>query len=716
MAAIGTSPFRGLAKVRVKTAVPGNNRNFTLSLVDVAPNSTGDEIDQDGTGATAWEQAPGSAMTLRLEWDSEGAAPAQQATIARVTIRVPNGAAIGAGTWNPAIAGNSGSATQAIHLDSNPLNGSLDTAQFGMYELRFEVESVGGLGPWGPADSTGAFANPGALTSDFAQGYLRAPATLSTFVHSNAALGGATPATFAYPDTVFTRAVLANTSVENHAIKVSVRESGVEKRATTLAGQTAVTHDATWSGDGSTALTAKVLADLAVANDTSRIEFVAANFGGDNKFVWAATVGASFTRTSELIGDKASNFNVDPSVTVANLTRTSAEAVVNFGLHTATATFNVQNARLENINSTDHASDDDAQVKTRDIVGAATEGTITASVAPNGDGLYSISRIFPGPTLVANRGTGTSGATAAHDTSGRTKSIRVEMLGNGTRPTVNSTSLWVALSDLLRLDVHPQRTNTLSKDADPYATPGSTESTQYVIGSDRLRVFGFCGDVNGVGISGVTVNAAVFDTDGNAPPSSTGSGSTGSGANKGWITSPMVDISPGAPSGNWSVRNTVELTDTGASGNYGDHTAPAVGIALPGSLIQTVGVNPAYTGNRCTAIHIDDEVARQETAIIRFQYIETQPDGTRLNLTLDSAPNIRIYSVDGSGAETESLALTAMTGIGSGTWQASWTPQLNGTFVAEIRFFFAGTAVCGAVRATVRNRHTIKGAIIDRMG
>lgn len=319
MSEIGSEPFRGLAKVRVENAALGN-RNFTLSLVDVDPNAAGDEAHQDGTGATAWTQRPsGTGLTLRLEWNTEGATPPQQATIARVRIRLPGGDQVGATTWTPAIAGNSGSATRTCHFDDDPLNEAAGSLRWGAVELFFEVESVGGLTPWGPADSRGAFANPGTLTSDHARGYLRAEGVLSSHSLSNVALAGAEPATWAFPDPVHTRLTFAEQAFEAFSLTCSLlNQADTAERSETLSD--AGTRDFSWNG--TTGTNRRVGNGMTLASEAKhlRLTIAAVDFGGDDRFVLAAAGHeAGWTVDNARQITRSNRITVDPRLTPSYL-------------------------------------------------------------------------------------------------------------------------------------------------------------------------------------------------------------------------------------------------------------------------------------------------------------------------------------------------------------------------------------------------------------
>lgn len=705
MATFAGEPFRGQAYIRIGGAL-GTQRNFSLSVVDVNPNV-------DPTDQATWTGAPGSSLTLRFEWNVVGAPAFEAPQDAQIQVRVPGGAAVG-DTWTVALGdGNdSGTATRTFHFDDNPLNEVAGSNRWGALELYINIRDHEGVDDYEhDTRDAGGLPNLG-VSATVARGYLRAPGTVSSFTITKDSLGGTDePATWAYPDSIFVRSTLADTAYENFTLTASLKDDSATTRRTSAETSSDTVKDFTWSGDGSVTNTAKVLADLPTQNHDLEFALTAVDFGGDNKFIWASTGhAAELVRTSDLVLTDDNRFNVDPSITVANMTRTSSEAVVNFGFHTVTGTFNVRNARSENLNSTNHANDDDMTVRSRDVVAGADQKTISSALAPNGSGTYSVSYSYNGPTATANRGTGTDGDTASHDTTGRSKTLKVIANGNGTRPSATASGTFVSLSDLLKLDTHPERDATLTKDTNPYANPGDGEVTNFVISADTLSAYAFVGDVNGTGRSGVNVDLELFKPDG-TQSGSTQTKTTVGASDLGWTTDDAAfDVI--APAGNWTLRSRVELTNTGASGNYGD------GASSPfGHLDQTVGFSSAYSADKSIVIHVPDEVAVGQAVTVSCEYIDS--DGTRV--TLDSAPTLRVFKVTAAGAQSDELAAGTMTQYsGQQAWSRSWTPSEAGTFIIEIRAVYSGGGVSGNTPVQARAKFdpialALHGVLSSRM-
>ncbi len=86
---------------------------------------------------------------------------------------------------------------------------------------------------------------------------------------------------------------------------------------------------------------------------------------------------------------------------------------------------------------------------------------------------------------------------------------------------------------------------------------------------------------------------------------------------------------------------------------------------------------------------VDAQVSKATTIVV--QYIKK--DGTQL--ALDAAPNVRIFSVDTTtGAQTDELASTAMTVIGSANaWKTTWTPSKAGSYILQVTGVASGAGV-----------------------
>lgn len=392
---------------------------------------------------------------------------------------------------------------------------------------------------------------------------------------------------------------------------------------------------------------------------------------------------------------------VDPRITVQALTRTSGDAVVNYGLHTVLGTFELHNARSEALNATQPAADRNLTVVSRDEAGSTNEGTISSDLAPNGAGLYSLSHSYTGPSSPASRGTGPNGDTAAHDLAGRAKTVHVTVnAGLGANnPTAIGASTLVSLSDLLRLDAHPQKTTTLAKDSDPFAEPGDAEAVAYVIGLDALQGFAYVEDVTGSGVAGVTVKQRVLDPEGNAKAEA--SQATQGAPNLGWTTTATPhDVDP--PPGEWTFRALVDVDHAGAHGNYGP--------GANGETEQTVAYNSAYTADRAIALHCPTVVTASAEVDVRVEYLGR--DATRY--AFDAPPELRVYQLDGDGAQNEELAQGAMTQIGAlPVYERTWTaPATSGTYLLEVVGDYLQSGVIAARAVTVQGGG-VSGSVVQ---
>lgn len=301
MAELSGEPWRGLTKILLDGAT--GDRAYTVSVVDVAPlTATGDQA--------TWEGTPGGSLTLRFEWDTSGAPTFGQADTVTIRTHLPGGAATGS-TWSPAISGGSGSVTRTFHFDTDPLDTIAGTARAGMLEVFLQVQLTG-IGGWGPADSRGASsALPVGVTHDWARGYLRAPLTMNTETLSNVSLGGAEPSTWAYPDPIHAQATLDSVTYENTNPTFSVRDTAVVVRSGQPGAGTGVTKSVSFT------VLDVVDDDFDVDTDDVRWALAANDFGGDNRYVWAASGHpAGWTRTSELILDDAARMVVDPRLRI----------------------------------------------------------------------------------------------------------------------------------------------------------------------------------------------------------------------------------------------------------------------------------------------------------------------------------------------------------------------------------------------------------------
>lgn len=437
--ALAAEPWRGLAKIQ-GTSVLGN-RYFCVSIVDVVPETvTGDQA--------TWEGTPGSSVTLRLEWNTTGAPAATfgPADTCTVKVRLPGDATDIGATWTPAIAGASGTITQTMHFDSNPLNGSADASRAGMIEIYFSV-SKAAAPTWGAFDSRGTFANiPAAVTPDNARGYLRARVTLSSYSISNASLGGAEPASFAFPDSIFQRATLDAVWYRSLAVAAAGRQSSTDKRTDAGTAQTAVARDYSWT---TTATTVSGLGRVnngqwAISSTAADARFTVPSntFGGsaDREYEWAASGHTgSFTPSGANL-DSASRYTVDPRITFTQLfqvntstfstppisgdTASGSRLTSQLGFTASRAT----NARSEGVNSlawTEKIWDNGTLTGTE---GSPTHSRSTTSQAQGGqdgwsDAFLAWSDSLPGGSWTMKEAITTTDATGLELTPSRTLTL-----------------------------------------------------------------------------------------------------------------------------------------------------------------------------------------------------------------------------------------------------------------------------------------------------
>jgi hypothetical protein len=312
MPAISGEPFRGLSKVKIDDGI-GNRRAYTVSVVDVTPDTA------TGNQAT-WEGTPGSSLTLRFEWDTTGAPVFGQADAITIAARLPGDASNIGATWTPTITGNSGSVTQTFHFDDAPLDGSAGTNRAGMVELFLSV--VRGAAVTWSADSRGGGSPPAATTHTWSRGYYRATMVLSAFSISNASLGGAEPASFASPDSIFVRGTMDAVWYRSVALALAARQSSTDKRTDTGTAQTGVTRDYTWNTTATTVAGKGRVnnGQWAVSSTLADIRFTTPSnvFGGttsDKEYAWAASGHVTGFSPSGDNLDDTDRITVDPRVT-----------------------------------------------------------------------------------------------------------------------------------------------------------------------------------------------------------------------------------------------------------------------------------------------------------------------------------------------------------------------------------------------------------------
>lgn len=315
MPAIGGEPWRAAARADVFiTAVPANRDSAWVTTTVGSAQPTGDQA--------LWEGAPGDTLTLRFKWQSEGTGSAQQApTFATVECRLPGGGIVGA-AWTVAFPAAGVEVTRTFHFDDAPLSGVLDVIRSGMLEVYLNWGSTGGLAPWN-VDSRGGSA--GVLVTndeDFARGYVRSTCIVSNNpAPSNVAIDGASPALFATPDPIHTRITFSAVKYRAHALELELLRAGggVMERESTLAAQTAVNHDFSWTG--TTGANRRVGNGMFLGSETKdlRVTMATLGFGGDNEYVFAASGHeAGWTVDAELQLTNPSELTVDPRLNMHN--------------------------------------------------------------------------------------------------------------------------------------------------------------------------------------------------------------------------------------------------------------------------------------------------------------------------------------------------------------------------------------------------------------
>lgn len=345
MPAVSGEPLRGHALVKIIDAT-SKTRSWHVSFVDIS--SGDDEADQPGTGATSWDQAPGASATLRLEWFFTELSTVLAAESFEVKVfDARSGTQIG-DTWTGSITGDNGSVTRTFHFDDNPLNEASGTARWGMLEVYVKIIRTTATAY--TIDSRGETTGTLGGTGSWARGYLRARATLSGLVASNASLGGAEPSTWAFPDVVFTRATLAQTCWDT-GLQVTLRNLKQDNtliRTETDAAAAGTQRDFTWDRDA-LGTTAKGFINKDYGNENAKVQvkLPTNTFGGDDIYAWADSGHAvSFTRDDNQTLTHATKMSVNPTLTIGSVV--TGQSLYNRG-ESSSHQFGVTNARSEAI-------------------------------------------------------------------------------------------------------------------------------------------------------------------------------------------------------------------------------------------------------------------------------------------------------------------------------------------------------------------------------
>lgn len=306
MPALTGSPWRGLAKVIVDNAGLGE-RVFAVGVSIVDETASGDQA--------TWEGAPGSGILLTYQTGTTGASPPGTANTITIEIRVPDGAQIGTTDWvNPADGD-----TKFFEFDDDPLNAVTGALRAGMFEIyiravRTDIVTY-------DVDSRGAGAD---ANDDWAQGYLRAPVTLSAFKMNKTALADADySGTYPSPASTFTRSTLNAVLVRSISLTYSHRnnQGGALIRTQAEAAQTTVTRDWTWSAAATgTTGNGRVNKDYPSNSIDVRLALPATSFGGDAEYVWAATGHPTgFARNDDATLEDLARYATDPRITFTQL-------------------------------------------------------------------------------------------------------------------------------------------------------------------------------------------------------------------------------------------------------------------------------------------------------------------------------------------------------------------------------------------------------------
>jgi hypothetical protein len=146
-------PWRGLTVVKVRGDGPwtGAMTRYCVSITDVDPiTATGHQSEHQRDGR--------SRITLRFEWNSTNSGTNSRATAAWIYLRYPNGGGkIGTTEWMvPINEAPYGGVIRTIHLDTDPMNGTIDVPlPAGLVEMYLYVEKkTDGIIRWS-ADSRG---------------------------------------------------------------------------------------------------------------------------------------------------------------------------------------------------------------------------------------------------------------------------------------------------------------------------------------------------------------------------------------------------------------------------------------------------------------------------------------------------------------------------------------------------------------------------------
>lgn len=349
MPAMTGEPFRGLSKVKLTDA--GGGRAFTASLVDVVPDTATGH--QNGTGVTAWEQAPGATTTLRIEWDTNGTSTLAAPEEVVVSVhRVLNGA-VGVQLGNSqtvTINSASGSSTLTFGFTRLPLETSIDNLA-AMFYVDILVRRLTPTAWTAGSDGRQTGSALSGVTHDWARGYLRAPHKLSTLTVHEATLGShRDPASFAFQayDPTFTRVTVVEVNSISGQASLTLehlKQDNALIRTQAITSGTTV-NDYSWNlaAVGTTGR-GRINKDYpaSLSDIKNRLKWPTGNFGGDICDVWATAgqpSGWSVLAGSEHTLEHAGSLKTDPRISFTQLLQNNDSA---FG--TPPSSKNVANGR-----------------------------------------------------------------------------------------------------------------------------------------------------------------------------------------------------------------------------------------------------------------------------------------------------------------------------------------------------------------------------------
>lgn len=622
-----------------------------LFFTDV-PSSLATDFDQGSASIPYGKVAAGAAIPIKMRWHRYLAPDAVNLlapTHIGLALQDDAGNSIGAGSGWQAISGETGyfALPTTFHATADRLStgatragvyrmvaylkarNAADTAD--VWRMNSENITTGSDGRLVPAAG-------GPYDHLHGRGYDTATVTTALAAEVLDAAGAviATPTPVAYPEQIRSRLTLGARPYQiaaGYALTHSTIQAGAARDTATAAPDTTglavspaslidFTYDQTQAGVGLRWTSPDLGAGATAYNGDPYLAF-----SGSAPAGYEYVDSLAGTRTGAAIQNRVRStaedrWTVDPRLTVTQ-TRTAVKwadgsaypggnvAVVNFGLHRVEATFTVANARGTLLTSALPGNLARLLVRSRDVAAGADQGQVALSLLPDAAGTYSVTRTFPGPTSTASRGTGTEGDTAAHDQTGRAKTLRVWANTTTGSPAADAphavaTGTLVALSDLLRLDSHPQRSLPLRPETDPYADTG--EDLNYTIAVHRVRAFAYVGDANGQPVGGVDTLIQRVDPD-NLYLS--GASERHPSSADGWVTG-VTNLAAEAPGGAWRIRVIVDVDYVGAIGNYGDG---AVNPTEPGGKDQAVEFLSPYTADRIlySAAGFKPSTAAEET-------------------------------------------------------------------------------------------------------